>query len=132
MKTIIRSQLPESSLHKLVDGAHLKWEEKGREFFLEGEMYDVVKKKIENGVTVYFCIKDKEEEKLLKDFAASNDSHSKKAQNKNAFKFQQPELFFSALSNKLSINTRPAILYSENKCGFESQYLDAWDKPPRC
>jgi hypothetical protein len=38
---------------------NIVWEEEGKEFFLNGQMYDVAKKEIVNGKTILYCLNDK-------------------------------------------------------------------------
>jgi hypothetical protein len=43
----------------------IKWEEDGKEFYLDGEMYDVVRTREHGGKTVLYCLKDTKEQELL-------------------------------------------------------------------
>ncbi len=45
----------------------ISWEEKGKEFTLDGNRYDVAKTRIINGKTFLYCINDKKEEQVLKE-----------------------------------------------------------------
>lgn len=73
VKKEVKRQLLASSLHESeMDifvlqefNDKLQWEEEGREFYFEGEMYDVVRTKEQNGKTVLYCLKDKKEKELL-------------------------------------------------------------------
>ena len=61
-------QIPENLLSKIciednTDAIH--WEEKGKEFSFNEEMYDVVKIKNEAGKTYALCISDKKEDKII-------------------------------------------------------------------
>ena len=53
--------------------AAVKWEEEGREFIHNDEMYDVVKIETSNGKSIYYCIKDGKENhyRRYKDFIVS-------------------------------------------------------------
>lgn len=44
----------------------IEWEEEGKEFYLEGQLYDVKKTVIENSKTILYCINDKKEEQIVK------------------------------------------------------------------
>ena len=60
------------------------WEEKGKEFFFKGEMFDVVKSKTVNGKVVLFCINDKKEKSLVDEYnniTKHNNSSGKKTNN---------------------------------------------------
>jgi hypothetical protein len=56
--------LPESSLEVIEDHGDLKWEETGKEFYLHGELFDVVKTRELNGKTFYYCLNDLKENQL--------------------------------------------------------------------
>jgi len=43
----------------------IKWEEEGKEFSLNGEMYDVVKTKDENAIQYVYCLTDEKEDQVL-------------------------------------------------------------------
>lgn len=59
--------LPDSSFEIIVAGQHssFAWEEEGKEFYLEGQLYDVAKSVHRNGKLLLYCINDKKEEELL-------------------------------------------------------------------
>lgn len=61
--------MPESELFKItVDDKNsnkLKWEETGKEFELDGKMFDVVRSIKEKGQIIYWCYNDKKEESLF-------------------------------------------------------------------
>ena len=73
MKARIRAGVPDEALDvfekKIID-PHITWKKKGKEFILNGDMYDVVRIKEIKGKTFIYCIKDTVEKKLLNDFAA--------------------------------------------------------------
>jgi hypothetical protein len=47
------------------NAAAIKWEEAGKEFYLNGNMYDVAKIKMVNGKTHLYCFNDKNEAEIL-------------------------------------------------------------------
>lgn len=67
MKRELLSRLPNDQLELVIleDAKSLLWEEEGREFYLDNEMYDVVKQEKKNGKTYIYCINDKKEKQLL-------------------------------------------------------------------
>ena len=69
IKQQIRNGLGEDELTVIIfegkNGAGLDWIRPGKEFNFKGKMYDVVKSKVNNGKTFYFCINDKKEKKLI-------------------------------------------------------------------
>jgi len=91
-------QVPENLLTKisLQDNARsIQWEEEGKEFRLNDEMYDVVKEKKEDGKRYLLCLNDKKEDEVLKALASTvknNTENSNKQQ--NMMKFSIPEWIF--------------------------------------
>ena len=64
----ILKQIPENLLTKISvqdNGKAIQWEEAGKEFNLNGEMYDVVKVKYESGKEYLLCLSDKKEATVL-------------------------------------------------------------------
>lgn len=61
--------IPTSALERIADSDQLDWEEEGKEFYYHGELYDVVTTTIENGITIWLCLEDEKETKLLKAMA---------------------------------------------------------------
>ncbi|MEI9957163.1 MAG: hypothetical protein WDM90_12875 [Ferruginibacter sp.] len=60
---------PENLLTKITaDNTAIEWEEEGKEFKLNGEMYDVVHTSVENGKTYLHCFSDKNEDEVLQQF----------------------------------------------------------------
>ena len=87
IKEKILSQLKEDELEIIsVSDNHkqIYWEEEGKEFLFNGEMYDVVKRKIINGKVVLYCINDKKEKELVDNYnliTKHNSSSDKKGKN---------------------------------------------------
>jgi hypothetical protein len=72
VKQELLSRLPESSLEIIDANANkndIEWEEKNKEFYLHGQMYDVAFIKVADGKKLIYCINDNKEEDLLKRFA---------------------------------------------------------------
>lgn len=133
MKAQIFSQLPESSFEVIIaeENKTLAWKDNGREFSLNGEMYDVAKIKIENGKTVIYCINDTKETTLLANFikAMKNDASNSKS-GKSSLKLQ----FADYTINALDINTAAAGIYSSGKFSIFNSTLylisQETDAPP--
>lgn len=108
--------LPESSLQIIVAEEHakaLQWEEEGKEFLLYGELYDVAKIKMVNGKTLLYCLNDKNEEKLLHEFAkaiksATNNSDNNK-NTKSNYKFQLSDYYFFKATEKAAVIITSAV-----------------------
>jgi len=97
----VLKQIPENLLIKisLQDNSNaIEWEEEGREFRMDGEMYDVVKMKNEAGKTYIFCISDKKEDKInrtIEKIVTSNLQHSTDSgKNNSAGKITIPDWVF--------------------------------------
>ena len=82
MERELLAKIPESSLELIIAEQYknkLEWEEKNKEFSLNGEMYDVAKIKIIDGKTHLYCINDKKEKQLLDNLVgAVNKNHDNK------------------------------------------------------
>lgn len=98
IKARIRAGMPDESLavfEKNRIAPYITWKKKGKEFILNGEMYDVVRVKKNNGKTFIYCIKDSEEKKLLNEYADTfHDDNAGNANNKKqgyVFKLKFPE-----------------------------------------
>ena len=88
----------------------IEWEEKDKEFYLHGQLYDVAKKEIVNGKTILYCLNDKKEEQLLNDLAktikANADNNSANKDGKQTIKLQLSDftiLTTNSLSNNLFV-----------------------------
>ena len=91
IKRAMLSAIPESALELITETDQAVWEEEGKEFHLNGEMYDVVKIKTHNGKTVYYCINDKKEKRLLDrliKLVNANDDSQRGRSGKMTVKFQ--------------------------------------------
>jgi hypothetical protein len=83
IKEKIVSQLKEEELQviSLTDNKQIFWEENGKEFLFNGEMYDVVKTRSVNGKMMLYCIDDKKEKALVDNYnliTKQNSSSDKK------------------------------------------------------
>jgi len=76
------AHIPESSLEVIVAeqvADKIEWEEKNKEFSLNGILYDVARIEKKEGKTFLYCINDKKEKQLLDDLAkAVNKDHDNK------------------------------------------------------
>lgn len=99
--------IPLASLQKieLDKNIHLiEWEEEGKEFYLDEQLYDVQKIVIENGKTILYCLNDKKEEQLLKDMANATEHNNNKQKNNLSLKIF-PDYCLTELAEKISIPT---------------------------
>ncbi len=77
------------------------WIEDNKEFIYHGEMFDVVKMKINNNVKYYYCINDKKEKQLIVDFI-KKDKSQKKSEN----------ILQKVINNKYQIQPFTLIVYN--------------------
>lgn len=107
------------------------WEEEGKEFFYEGEMYDLVKTKNENEKTFFYCINDKKEKELINNYnAATKNNSSKDKKVKNNFDTSSSPLFLLELCN-LSVSKLDATKYPLGISLILNLKADAALKPPQ-
>ena len=71
---------------------NIVWEEAGKEFSLNGQLYDVAKKEVVNGKTILYCLNDKKEEQLVEEMIkkerSNADNTSGNKDGKHTIKFQ--------------------------------------------
>ena len=99
-------QIPENLLIKIAvqeNTANIQWEEEGKELRLQGEMYDVVKEKMENGKKYLFCISDKKEDEVQDALASAvknnTDNTSSSGKSPNTVKLIISEWIFESNSD---------------------------------
>lgn len=100
MEELIFASTPETQFEVFdlaQNSSAIKWEKEGKEFMLNGEMYDVAKIKKVNGRILLYCLNDKKEKELLRHFekAMKHDANSSKP-GKNSIKFQLSDFTFVA------------------------------------
>ena len=114
---------------------NITWEEEGKEFSIDGQMYDVAKIKKENGRTLIYCLNDTKEEQLLEKYAkavrAATDQNSGKNNGDHALKFQLTDclVFNENLLNSIP-ETTPQKYFAFNDKEISS-YKEIIAPPPR-
>jgi hypothetical protein len=97
-------QIPDAALTKISvnDNKEIYWEEEDKELRLNGQMFDVVREKSENGKAFLLCVSDKKEDGLLMQLSdlikVNTDANTTGKHNLN-LKFQPVDIFCSAYSN---------------------------------
>jgi len=78
VKRQLLNAMPDSFFQVIVahQNASFSWEEEGREFYQDGQMYDVVKSVEQNGKLLLYCINDKKEDELLRNMGNAANSGS--------------------------------------------------------
>ena len=118
----ILKQVPENLLIKIAvteNEKSIQWHEEGKEFQLNGEMYDVVKVKYENGQKYLLCLSDTKEDRIfeaLEKVVKSNiDNSTNNDKQHTVTKVSLPEWIFD-----LQESGQPQKDFSYN----ESKYFD--------
>jgi hypothetical protein len=91
IKKELFSALPDSSLEIIIAEEHagaIQWQEEGKEFYLNGILYDVVKAKKTNNKTILYCLNDYKEKHLLAKLARVVHAGRSGKSNKGMVKFQ--------------------------------------------
>ena len=82
MERGLLAHIPESSLEVIVSDQvadKIEWQEKNKEFSLDGILYDVARVEKKEGKTFLYCINDKKEKQLLDNLVkAVNKNHDNK------------------------------------------------------
>lgn len=70
--------VPQQVCTVIENTGRIRWEEEGEEFSLNGDMYDVVATKTTGGKTWLYCLNDRNENELLRNFTRLFSSGSEK------------------------------------------------------
>ena len=113
----------------------IKWEEEGKEFSLNGQLYDVAKIVAKDGKNLIYCLNDIKEEQLLEKYSKNVDSasgqRSEKSGGDHIIKFQLSDclVFNDQLLNRLP-ETVPQQYFVFNDKAIAS-YKEITAPPPR-
>ena len=129
---IIRN-LPDNELTIIRISSHVNgkitWIEDGKEFRLEGNLYDVVKIKEEKGSISYYCFCDVKESKLLANLdnlVKDQSDHSKSKTNLNK---QHINVFFQQILPSFGL-TESTIHYCNYTSIYKLIYTETQSPPP--
>ena len=104
-------------INETENGNKIVWEEEGKEFSLNGQMYDVAKKVIVNGQTILYCLNDKKEGLLIEAMVKKiKDSTGNSTDNKNhhsTIKFHVSDFIMASEETAIS-----AIVFMTSYPGF--------------
>jgi len=135
----ILQQLPENLLTKITldNNTAIEWEEEGKEFKLNGEMYDVVRTTYQNGKTCLHCFGDKNEDKVLAKFQSviKNTMDNSSDKNTHSVKIIMPDWLFEvqafAIGNQvLVLPSQKYVSYSSTLCSTYAKI--AYSPPDHC
>ena len=108
----------------------LEWESND-EFSLNGEMYDVIERKIENNKLIIRCISDKKETALIKKYEKINNENNSKSKSVLLLKLVSSS-YLPTTNTELLIKCKPvpSIIYFRSDI-VSSQPLDVLTPPPQ-
>ena len=136
MKIRIFSSLKDSELDVISyteNQDKIVWEEEGKEFSLNGEMYDVVRCKSINNKKIIYCVSDKNETSLLKKYSKIIEENSPNGKKQKSVNFEQFIFYFDGVrqpEKPLYFTLKRAAFSSYNSTiliGFKNTVL----QPPR-
>lgn len=89
------------------------WKEKGREFYLHNNLYDISRTETRDGKTCLFCISDTKEKELVASLAklVNADQHENGKAPRHTVKFEFPEFLPVKFSAIKSPDIAPGFLY---------------------
>lgn len=127
--------VPESSLLLFVQEQYInriEWEEEGKEFYLDGNLYDVAKTKQVKGHTYLYCLNDQREKELLKEFANTvHGNHGNGKSEKQTIK-NQVSVFIVHKTEVESLSfIIPSQKFSNPAVSFKSSYKEIAVPPPK-
>ena len=115
-------KLPKSSLDLVIAeqvADKIVWKEKGKEFFLDGLMYDVARIEKRHGQTLIYCISDTKEKRLFDQLVnAVNGNHN--PNEKNTVKSPLTELFFMNNGEEQIFVSEPSTYIQYNEVAVSS------------
>jgi hypothetical protein len=109
------------------------WQEDGKEFLFNGELYDVVKSKIINGETILYCLSDNKEKEIIKSYNKVTKNNSSKDKRAKSNVETASTLFVIENKKSEDISSYKFIkeyylFISQLSVGITNQLL----QPPRC
>mgnify|MGYP001550130519 FL=1 len=109
----------------------LKWEN-DKEFHLNGNMFDVIEKRIENGKWISRCISDKQETNLVKAYEKMNqDDPAAKNRSTVLLKLINLPFIITKMSSLSSIKERSNIFSYPSSYSISSYHGDVLTPPPQ-
>ena len=128
-------KLPESALVKIKNSKAIQWEEEGREFYIEGSFYDIVKTEVIKGETWFYCINDTMQTQLYNSYTASLPSHSDALpigkQSKQLVKFSLSYFIVQSSSSVFALSHLNTTHYSLRSQKINAVEEEVQAPPPR-
>jgi hypothetical protein len=133
VKAQIKSGIPAYNLTTVAyepNKSKIQWEEAGKEFYLDGKLYDIVEIKTVNGKTFFYTLPDTKEDELVKRYLTGQDKNPNN--NKQIIKLIVLEYEYTAAC----FNKAPVSFYAKSYSLFKgngnnSPYLNIVSPPPQ-
>jgi hypothetical protein len=133
MERELLAHIPASSLEVIIAeqvADKIVWEEKNREFSLDGILYDVARIEKKEGKTFLYCINDKKEKQLLDNLVkAVNKNHGNK-QGRNNIKSLLLDLVCMGVEEEIRSFSAPSA-YSSFNVSLVSSFEEIHSPPPK-
>ncbi|MFZ9660969.1 MAG: hypothetical protein ACO29O_03745 [Chitinophagaceae bacterium] len=132
-KELMISLLPDYDFEKIEDNEKIQWEEEGKEFRYNKQMYDVARTIMVKGKKVYLVINDAKENKLLQKMEHTvsklKENNNTKGSHTPIFKYIQSIFIINNASTLILFNIKKGkfLIYNES---FTSDTLDDILIPP--
>ena len=108
----------------------VSWEDEGKEFWLNGQLYDVVMQKIINGKKLIYCLQDKKEEQVIEQQLKLTNNANSSGKNLKTVKFSLPDFILFPNHTKGAAINKP-VRYSLIKSRELAQDLKPVSPPPQ-
>ena len=136
MKERLCANLPVSSLELIIqDNKTISWQEPGREFYLDGRLYDVAMRKMVNGKIWLYCINDKKEGQLVQDIAkmvrSSGDNNTDGKTGRQMLKLQLNDYIVHSIEKIIHIAQNEKQQYFDFDASTPSAIAEVTVPPPR-
>jgi hypothetical protein len=133
MERELLAHIPEASLEVIIAeqvADKIEWEEKNKEFSLDGILYDVARIEKKDGKTFLYCINDKKEKQLLDNLVkAVNKNHDNK-QGRNNIKSLLLDLVCMSDTEEPGTFSAPSV-YLCFKVTLVSSFEEIHSPPPK-
>lgn len=132
MELQVLAAVPDSSLEMIVaeQNPSFRWEEEGKEFYQDGQMYDVAKTAVKDNKTVLYCVNDKKEAQLLLQLSKASGHHNGKGE-KQSNKIQVIDLYCQSMRLAITNHLLSAKLYMHSSTDAITPVKEVNAPPPR-
>ena len=136
IKEQLESGIQQTSLELIIqEDNDLTWQEDGKEFYINGRLYDVARKEIQNGRTLLYCLPDINEQDLVQDLSsflkAGTESNNDGKATHYTLKFQLNDYILHAVEkNIFSTDVLLKVFPSYSKA-ISSMPSEVEGPPPR-